>query len=161
MIVPNLHASYTKCILKATCYVASLQFTLWYDVDICQKNIIKHYYFLSFEWRFEFFIAFFRCSVSNTAGWLRTAGQKRGEFGSGHVKNNLQPDLYLSRFLTPPLNSRCLPSLFAYSINLFISICFTNTTHLFFLFLAHLQKRREILKIGVIWFQNKKQRLHQ
>lgn len=87
---------------------------------------------------------------------MATAGQKRGEFGSGHVKNNLQPDPYLSRFLTPPLHSRCLPSLFVYSINLFISICFTNTTHLFFLFLAHLQKRREILKIGVIWFQKKK-----
>ena len=86
---------------------------------------------------------------------MATAGQKRGEFGSGRVKSNLQPDPYLSRFLTPPLHSRCLPSLFVYSINLFISICFTNTTHLFFLFLAHLQKRREILKIGVIWFQNK------
>ena len=87
---------------------------------------------------------------------MATGGQKRGESGSGHVKSNLQPDPYLSRFLTHPLHSRCLPSLFVYSINLFISICFTNTTHLFFLFLAHLQKRREILKIGVIWFQKKK-----
>lgn len=74
---------------------------------------------------------------------MAAAGQKRGEFGSGHVKNNLQPDPYLSRFLTPPLLSSCLPSLFVYSINLFISIFFYKNNVLLLPFLGPPAKKEE------------------